>query len=321
MPRARNAALILTCCVVVASCAGDHHVMDPKGPEATRIAGIGWFMVVTATVISVVFLGLLAYGLIRGGRHRWKPGDTFVVVGGIVLPMAVITALTAMGLGALDAGNPPDPVRIEVTGHQFWWEVRYVDEGFITANEFEIPVGRPVEVSLRSVDVQHSFWVPGLAGKIDMYPGRTNSLVLEAEHAGEYRGQCAEYCGLQHAQMAFFVTASPPDRYEDWVRAHAAPAPEPRTDVQRAGRDAFVSGTCGSCHTVRGTGAQGTSGPDLTHFASRRTIGSGAIPNTRGGLGGWIANSQTIKPGNEMPPIPVSPEELQGLLDYLEMLR
>jgi cytochrome c oxidase subunit 2 len=307
--------------LLVASCSGDHDVLSPQGSQADGIAALGWFMIATATVIAVVFLGLLGYGLTRGGLRAWRPGDGFVVAGGIVLPLAVIVVLTGLSLNQLNDRVPADAVHIEVIGHQFWWEVHYPDDGVTTANELAIPVGRPVELTLRSVDVQHSFWVPGLAGKIDLYPGHTNHLLLDAHSPGRYRGQCAEFCGIQHAQMIFEVTAEPADRYDAWVRAQAAPAAEPATDDQRAGRDALVQGTCGSCHAVRGTGARGDKGPDLTHLASRQTIGAGAAPLNRGNLGGWIANAQTIKPGNNMPPVPLTPDELRHILDYLESLR
>ena len=308
--------------LLASACSGDHHVLAPEGSQAKGISAIGWFMIVTASVIGLVFYALLAYGLVRGGRRRgWGSESGFVIAGGIVLPALVVGILSVLTINTLNDGPADDAVHIEVVGHQFWWEVRYLDEGFTTANEFQIPVDRPVELTLRSDDVIHSFWVPDLAGKIDMVPGQTNHLQLEAHEPGRYRGQCAEYCGLQHAQMAFFVTASEPADYEAWVADHAADAPAPTGAEEQAGQQAFMDLPCASCHTIRGTDATGELGPDLTHFASRETIGAGAVDNTRGNLSGWIANSQTIKPGNEMPPIPMDPEQLTSLLAYLESLR
>lgn len=317
--------LLLASVSVVGACGRDDgNVLDPEGAQAERIAGLGWFLVVTATVVSVVFLGLLVHGLVRGGRSdasRPRVSETgFVVAGGVALPLVVIAVITVLALDVLADDADDGALSIQVTGYQYWWEVTYPDAGFTTANEFAIPVGRPVEVTLRSADVIHSFWLPDLAGKIDMVPGQENSMVLSAEEPGRYRGQCAEYCGIQHAQMAFFVDALPEDDFEDWVDARAADAREPVTASERTGLEAFNDLPCASCHTIRGTEADGDQGPDLTHLASRETIGADAVPNDRGHLGGWIANSQTAKPGNTMPPIPMAPDQLQTLLDYLESL-
>jgi cytochrome c oxidase subunit II len=195
--------------------------------------------------------------------------------------------------------------------------VHYLDaEGrrdFATANEIRVPVGRPVELQLKSADVLHSFWVPALAGKLDMIPGRTNVLRVRADRAGEFRGQCAEYCGGPHALMALFVVAEDPQRFEEWTQRQRRPA--------QAANPSFIS-HCGACHTVRGTAAVGTRGPDLTHVGSRLTIGAGLLPNNAGALAGWIASSQHLKPGNLMPSFEAfSGKELRGLAAYLESLK
>ncbi len=307
--------------LVLASCGGDHGVFTGAGDGARRISSIGWFMIVTGTVIAVGFYALLVWAVVRGGRGRRWSEDAVVLAGGVALPVVVIVVLTVLSLGALDARGGTGDLRIDVIGHQYWWEIRYPDRGVTTANEFRIPVGRRVEVTLTSDDVIHSFWLPALDGKVDMVPGHTNHLVLTAREAGLYRGQCAEYCGLQHARMAFVVQASPPAAFDRWLAGQARDAAAPRTASQQAGLEAFLTLPCASCHTIRGTGAGGTAGPDLTHLASRSTLAAGVIPNERGQLGGWIANSQTIKPGNLMPPIPMDPSQLQGLLDYLQSLR
>ena len=207
-------------------------------------------------------------------------------------------------------------MRIEVIGEQWWWRVRYLDGAgrpeFETANEIRIPGGQPVLLELKSADVIHSFWVPALAGKLDMIPGRTNRLRLLAARAGEYRGQCAEYCGGPHAFMAFFVIAEEEPAFEAWAANQRAPAGQDS--------DLFLR-QCGACHTVRGTAAAGKLGPDLTHVGSRKTIGAALLPMNRGALAGWIASSQHLKPGNLMPSFQrLSGEELRGLASYLESL-
>jgi len=306
----------------VSGCAGDHGVLSPHGAGASRISAIGWFMIATSTVIAVVFLGLLVWALLRGGvRPPWRAENGLVIAGGILLPVAVIAALSVLTLNALNDTRPAGAEHIEVVGHQFWWEITYTDRGAVTANELRIPRDRPVDITLRSADVIHSFWVPGLDGKIDMVPGQTNHLTIEAHDLGTYRGQCAEYCGLQHAWMVFSVEVTSDADYQSWVAAQTAPAAEPATASEAAGQAAFSSLPCASCHTVRGTDADGTTGPDLTHLASRSTLGAGVIPNDRGHLGGWIANAQAIKPGSLMPAVPMRPEDLQSLLDYLQSLR
>jgi cytochrome c oxidase subunit 2 len=203
--------------------------------------------------------------------------------------------------------------------------VRYLDplpsSSFSTANEIHIPVGQPVELTLRSVDVIHSFWVPNLHGKKDLIPGQVNTLVLQADRPGIFRGQCAEFCGLQHANMALYVVAEPPDEFARWQERQRRPAPEPATDAARRGRDVFMASSCVLCHKIGGTMAGGVAGPDLTHVASRLSLAAGTLPNTRGHRAGWIVDPQMHKPGNNMPPNLLSPGDLQALLSYLDTLR
>jgi cytochrome c oxidase subunit 2 len=208
-----------------------------------------------------------------------------------------------------------------VTGHDWWWEVHYPAQGIVSANEVHVPVGRPVRLVLTSRDVIHSFWVPQLTVKTDLIPGHTNTTWIQASMPGSFRGQCAEYCGLQHAKMAILVIADPPDAFARWLANERQPATAAADPLAVRGRLALERNSCAACHTVRGTAASGTLGPDLSHFGGRRTIGAGALANTRGNLGGWIINSQTVKPGNKMPPQPLTPEELQALLAYLESLK
>jgi cytochrome c oxidase subunit 2 len=212
-----------------------------------------------------------------------------------------------------------------VTGHQWWWEFEYLHPqpslSVTTANELHLPVGRPVVFRLQSADVIHSFWVPNLHGKIDLIPGRQTATWLQADRPGVSRGQCAEYCGAQHAHMALSVIAEPAGDFERWLAGQRAVAPAPSTPEQSRGLAVVERGPCAMCHTIRGTAAGARLGPDLTHFATRSTIGAGTAPNTRGHLAGWIADPQRLKPGNRMPPTGLSPADLQAVLAYLEILK
>jgi cytochrome c oxidase subunit II len=315
--------------VLLAACGGPSpSTLDPQGPAAARVARLWWLLFwISAAVFTAVSL-LVTAALVRrrGSRDtlvRRGGGETLIVVGGVLVPAVVLTAVYIVGLRDLRAFTVPahTNLTVEVTGHDWWWEVRYPDHGIVSANEIHVPVGRPVRLVLTSRDVIHSFWVPQLTVKTDLIPGHTNTTWLQASKPGTYRGQCAEYCGLQHAKMAILVVADPPDTFARWLVNQAGSAAAPTDPLAARGRLALERNSCAGCHTVRGTAASGTVGPDLTHFGGRRTIGAGSLPNTRGNLGGWIVNSQTVKPGNRMPPQPLTPEELQALLAYLESLK
>ncbi|MCU1345758.1 MAG: cytochrome c oxidase, subunit [Acidimicrobiia bacterium] len=315
----------------LSGCSGKHSVFHPRTKEAERVALLGWVMLGIASVIFLLVMALLFRGLFRDPAvprlrprfwHRFLRGDSsWIALGGIAMPTAVVLLLSGLTVWALHERPTTGELEIQAIGHQYWWEIRYPQTGAVTANEFHIPVGRPVHVSITSTDVIHSLWVPELGPKRDMIPGHTTELTWRAEKAGTYRGQCAEFCGLQHAQMALIVTADAPEVFDGWLKNEAAPAAAPTDPEAQRGMQAFAAQPCASCHTVRGTAANGTKGPDLTHFAIRSTIGAGAMPNDRGHLGGWIADAQSTKPGNLMPPIALSPDELRSLLAYLEGLR
>jgi cytochrome c oxidase subunit 2 len=287
--------------------------LDPAGPNAALIAEITWVLFVGGGLIFVAVMALAAYAVFSGQRQRLS-ARVLILGGGIAFPAVTLSALlayTLVRMNTLEAAAEP-ALRIEVTGEQWWWRVRY--PAFETANEIRIPVGRPVELALRSADVIHSFWVPALAGKLDMIPGRTNVLRIQADRAGEFRGQCAEYCGGPHALMALFVVALPPDQYEAWVRRQQNPS---TVEIPKL----FLS-HCAGCHSVRGTPAAGVRGPDLTHVGSRLTLGAALLPMNRGALAGWIASSQHLKPGNLMPSFGMlSGSELTELAEYLETLK
>jgi cytochrome c oxidase subunit II len=217
------------------------------------------------------------------------------------------------------------PLQIRVTGHQWWWSIEYRDSIPIdwvnTANEIHLPVGRPAVFELSTQDVNHSFWLPGLGPKRDLIAGQETSIWYRADSAGIYRGQCAEFCGYQHAKMALTLVAEPPDSFAAWLTRQRQAASPPTDSMARRGLEVFLGSTCVTCHTITGTPAGGRVGPDLTHLASRRTIAAGTLPNTRGNLAGWILDPQRVKPGAKMPPTRLEPADLQALLTYLETLR
>ena len=272
-----------------------------------------------------------------GGRPRSeRQGARWMLFGGVVFPAVVLGAVLVFTLRALGAvvvpagvaaeGAPrPGELVIEVVGRQYWWEVRYLDavpgNVFETANEIRLPAGRAALLRLRSDDVIHSFWVPGLQGKMDLVPGRVNVVRLQAGEPGVWRGQCAEFCGVQHAKMALVVVAEPEARWRAWLAAQRAPAAAPADSARLADRGTFLRSGCVLCHSVRGTAAGGDVGPDLTHVASRLTLAAGILPNSTGNLYGWIANPQSHKPGSKMPSVPMTADELHGIARYLETLR
>ena len=337
--------------------------LETAGPGAAEIAALWNLMLAMGTFATLVVVVTLAWALFRrrrpdelppeadrapdprgelrndesGGRGRegeGRPrserlGARWMVIGGVVFPVVVLTVLLVLSLRALGALSPQRgeaaALTIEVTGRQWWWEVRYLDaepsRAFATANEIRIPVGTRVKVKLRAHDVIHSFWVPGLQGKTDMIPGRTTITWIEADRAGRWRGQCAEFCGLQHAKMALVVVAEEPARFGQWLEAQRRPAAEPADSVTLAARETFLRTGCTFCHTVRGTPAAGRTGPDLTHLASRLTLAAGELPNTHGHLAGWVVQPQALKPGSHMPAVPLQPHELHAVVHYLRSLR
>lgn len=308
-------------------------VFDPFGPDAGRIAEIGRVLFIGATVIFAATMALAAAAILaaRGGRlRRALASRRFILGAGIAFPVATLTALLLYTLGgtrALVLPLGPDPLRIEVIGRQFWWEVRYPGatpgDDAVTANEIRLPVGREVEFLLSSPDVIHSFWVPNLHGKLDMIPGRVNRLRVLADRPGLFRGQCAEYCGAQHALMAFFVVAEAPERFERWLDRQRLPVEPPRDPFLALGMRAFGAAGCGECHAVRGTEWTGRRGPDLSRVGGRVSLAAGVLDNHRGTLAGWIAGAQDIKPGNAMPSFSdvLHGEELRALAAWLESLK
>lgn len=283
-------------------------------------------------VLGIAVFLLVAVVLIVGLR-RSAPDDAgserrtsrWIVGGGVVLPVVVITVVlgaTLVAMRQVAATDDDAELTVEVIGHQYWWEVRYSDAGVVSANEVHIPADTPVEITLTSADVIHSWWVPAVAGKMDLLPERTNRLVVEAE-PGEYQGRCAEFCGTSHANMDFWLVVHDADGYERWLDEQARPAAAPTSPAAERGAALFTSAGCGSCHAVAGTEADGTGGapaPDLTHLASRLSILGGAAEPTTPDLVEWISDPHSVKPGALMPEPDLDENEIADVVAYLEGL-
>jgi cytochrome c oxidase subunit II len=329
-------------CIAVALAASPAFAAAPLGylrgygPKADPVVQLTWGLLTISITVIVIITGLVVAGtwmrrshvgdrienepVVRGGNGlRW------VTIGLGLSSVALVISLVWTMVVLAAVNGPPTKVAftIEVTGQQWWWKARYLNSDpsqvFITADEIHIPVGWPVRIRLIGADVIHSFWVPALGGKMDAIPGQTNETWIEAREAGRYAGQCSEYCGVQHAHMAFLVVAESPSAFNAWRAAQLLPAATASASVSAGERD-FVY-HCGACHTVRGTEAGGSVAPELTHLMSRSIIAGGVVPNTIGNLAGWIANPQSIKPGTLMPNLYLSGEEITNITAYLETLQ
>jgi cytochrome c oxidase subunit II len=323
------AALGLT--VACAGCGGDENTLQPHSHAEHSIALLWWVMFGVACFGLALIGALLALGWFRRNRAAVtgaaaeRRGTALVIGLGVVFPVAVVTALFVWSdIFVIRSTAAPPPastaMTIEVTGHQWWWEVRYPGTAAVTANEIHIPTHTRVNVVGRSDDVIHSLWVPELNRKIDLIPGRTNRVLLEADRPGIYRGQCSEFCGLQHAHMTVEVVAQPQPAFHAWLANMAKPATTPATGSAQAGRATFLGSSCASCHMVRGTSAHGDVGPDLTHLATRATLAAVTIPNDAAHLRAWLEDPQRIKPGSKMPAVPLTGTQLDDLTAYLEGL-
>jgi cytochrome c oxidase subunit 2 len=323
-------ALVALLAVALAGC-GRQSALDPQSPAAHDIATLWWWMLLAACVVFSGALGMLGLAWVRRRREGMPVvgGSSgrnlaMVVIFGIAIPITVnITLFVVANFVVLDrtdvspAAAARAPIKIEVIGRQWFWEVRYPGTAAVSANEIHIPARTTVTIEAVTGDVIHSFWVPQLNRKIDMIPGRTNRVQLYADKPGVYRGQCAEFCGLEHAHMAMYVYADPPDRFSAWLRAESAPA----KPSQSPGARTFFASQCASCHTIRGTAAKGGVGPDLTHVGSRSTLAALTIPNDEAALGDWLRDPQHVKPGNHMPSLDLSSADVRNLVAYLEGLK
>jgi cytochrome c oxidase subunit II len=319
--------------VSVAGCGGGQSIVSPRSKQTHVIALLWWWMLAAAVVVFVGAVGLLGLAWVRRGSaglplfgEREGVAGAMVIAFGIVIPIVVLLALfAASDIYAIRFSQAPAPrstrLTIDVIGHQWWWQIRYPGTNAVTANEAHIPVGARVQVIATTADVIHSLWVPRLARKIDMIPGRENRILLEATRAGAYSGQCSEFCGLQHSHMGITVVAEAPRAFEAWLANMARSARAPATAQQRDGEQVFMRYGCASCHQLRGTEAHGTIGPDLTHLATRATLAALTIPNDPRQLEAWIRNPQAVKPGSHMPDLGLSPAQVTSVTAFLDGLR
>ena len=319
----------------LAACGGNESAFEPHGPQAGRISTLWWYMFTVSAIVWVLVVIALLYAAWHG-HHRdvpdksdeinerlKKPVITAVVITAVILiGTLVYDVTTGEALASLPRENA---IRIKITGHQWWWEAEYMDpvpsNHVTTANEIHIPVGEPVQIIGASSDVIHSIWVPNLFGKKDVIPGHVTAMWFQADKAGIYRGQCAEFCGHQHAKMALLIFAEPRSQYEAWYNSQLQPAAPPSDSLSKAGEKVFMAKGCPLCHTVGGTLALGRIGPPLTHAGSNYTVAAGTLKNTPGNLAGWIVDPQSIKPGAKMPANDLSGQELQSLLSYIGSLK
>lgn len=319
-----------------------HSALDARGPQAAHWVDLWRLFLGATTVVFIAILIALATAIRRAPRadetsapdlstvNRAEPTPRRRVTQAVALSTIALVALivasffTDRALARLPLANA---VHIELTGHQWWWTARYLDGSnphdiFVTANEVHVPVGRPVVFKLAADDVIHSLWVPNLAGKKDLIPGRTALLELRADKPGIYRGQCAEFCGLEHALMGLLVIADPPAQFDEWVRAQRVPAAEPTDAAARRGKQVFQASSCAMCHSIAGADFAGAQhGPDLTHLASRQTLAAGTLKNDAPSLASWIRNPQLHKPGTSMPATPLSQADLDAIVAYLGGLK
>jgi cytochrome c oxidase subunit 2 len=326
----RSVPVLLT--LLLCACAGVQTPLSPAGDQATALHSLFLLMMIVCGGVYLAVLAGIAWSVLAArarqrqsaanGNEKWLDRGLYIAAAVIVVGLTVLIVGSFFADRALIAARDDDAMLVRVKGHQWWWRIEYRDPAsgrlIETANELHLPLGRTARVELASADVIHSFWIPNVAGKIDMIPGRRNIVDLTPRRTGWFRGQCAEFCGTQHAHMAFDVKIDAPAEFDAWLARQSNPVPAPVPDLSR-GAIVFLR-TCGSCHSVRGTPAVGRAGPDLTHFASRRSIAAGTLPMTRGGIQGWLAQPQALKPGTSMPAVPLVPSDADAVAAYLETL-
>lgn len=324
---------------LAAACGGSQNMLAPGGPAARRLADVGWLVLITFSAISVVMWLLILWLAVRrrgtllehapwdaGGGMRW------VTIGGFTIPtliLAVFFVVTLQTMSAFPMGDnelhaPPPMLR--VIGHQWWWELQYVIGGetqrVVAANEIHIPAGQPVDIELQTADVIHSFWVPELHGKVDLLPGQRNRIRVQADRPQLFRGECAEFCGPQHANMILVVQADAPADFEQWLAHQRADAIVPATAATLHGQQLVQAQACGLCHTIRGGLVRGSVGPDLTHVGSRHRIAGNELDNTTANLAAWVTHAQSLKPSAKMPNLSVfTGDELRDVVAYLQSLQ
>lgn len=340
-------ALCLAGALALGGCRTAQSTFNAHGPAASRISQLEWFMTILFLVVTFIMWALFAIAFYRrrGSLSEHEPitatgGEAWIAIGGLIVPLIILTVLFVLGLGLLrdfpihgmhGAGHQnamahsmkPD---ILIVGHQWWWEIHYLNDDpskqVTTANELHLPLNKPVNIRVETRDVMHSFWIPALHGKVDLIPGMPNYIRVVGSQPGEFQGQCAEYCGEEHARMRLIAIVQPQDQYNAWLNAQLQPGHEPTSDDAKAGEKLFLAGPCANCHTVRGTLAGGAVAPDLTHIGSRKMIASDVFPNNDAYLEAWITHAQSLKPGCQMPNITqYNGQQLGQLIAYLRQLQ
>lgn len=335
----RRLLLISPLFLTILGCRHAQSTLYGSGPAANRIANLSWLIVILFLAITAVMWGLIALAAIfrKGNLEEHAPvdvggGQGWIAIGGVAFPFVVLFVLFILGLNLLkkfpihDSEKARLKPQILVIGHQWWWEVHYLNDNpslqVTTANEIHIPSNQPVTIELESQDVIHSFWVPALHGKVDLIPGHPNFIRIQANHSGSYAGECAVFCGAQHAHMRLLVVAQPPEVFQEWLKEQREPAEAPTTSDAIAGEKAFLNGPCIMCHTIRGTLAGGTVAPDLTHIGSRQRIAANSFPNDDAYLEAWVTHAQSLKPGALMPNLAaLNGRQLRHLVAYLRQLK
>jgi cytochrome c oxidase subunit 2 len=319
--------------LALSGCGGEQSILRTHSPQAHNIALLWWWMLGAATIVFSGAIALLVAAYVTRGQEglpffgKRKDISQWMVLGfGIAVPAVVLVVLFGVAdVYLVRQTGPPNPKKtaftIHVVAHQWWWQYDYVGTSVVTANEMHIPVDTPVNVEVSTGDVIHSFWVPALNRKIDAIPGRLNRIELYASSTGRYRGQCSQFCGLEHANMATYVFAQPKAQYERWLANQELLAVAPKTAMEQAGEQQFMSDQCASCHTIDGTAAGGVIGPNLTHVGSRTTLAALTILNTPKEMAAWITNPQAIKPGVIMPDLGLHPLQVQEITAYLKSLK
>jgi cytochrome c oxidase subunit 2 len=319
-------------------CQSNHSIVSSAGPQAAKTEWLYWIIFWICFVVFVLVMLFFTRASARSKieQHEMAPvmqdpeGDRRATIAvGIAITVTVVTLFVVLALSVVtgktvEGLSSKNPITIQVIGHQWWWELRYpnpqADLTVVSANEIHVPVGKPIVILTASRDVIHSFWVPNIQGKRDLMPGYQTALWFQVDNPGIYHGQCAEFCGEQHAHMGFEVVAESEDNFDAWLSQQRKPAADPTDAATLRGREVFLTHACVVCHTIRGTDAGAKTGPDLTHLASRRMIAAATLSNAPGSLGGWISDPQRIKPGVRMPANPLPADDLQALITYLRSL-
>ncbi len=327
----RATVWVLACAALLTACGNSRtpDTLSSAGSESQRVAGVWWLAFGVGGAVYLIVAGLVVYGSIRKGDAQMPEGrrrreSMVIAIGGVAIPFLILLFFAAVTVNAtahLRKTAPSNAVQLVVTGKRWWWQVQYPKIGITTANEIRVPVGQPIHIKLLSDNVVHSFWVPELAGKEDMIPGQPNEITFTVKRAGVYIGECAEYCGVEHARMGFRVIAMPAAQFVTWTANELQINPIPTSDATAAGERVFMREACAGCHTIRGTPAQGKLGPDLTDIGERTTLAAGTLSNTTSELERWIRDPQGVKPGNLMPAVQLNNTDRDAIAAYLESLK